>query len=179
MLDYLTIGTIVNVHGVVGEVKILPTTDDLKRFKKLKSVFLCSSDNAIIKTEPKELKVESCKLQNQMVISKLEGINDRDIANKYRGFELRVKREDAVTLPEDTYYIGDIIGCKVVEENGNVLGVVDDIFPAGGSDVYSITGENGKNIMIPAIAEVIRNVDIVNQVVTVKLLPGLKEVYFD
>lgn len=98
MLDYLTIGTIINVHGVVGEIKVSPTTDDIKRFKMLKSIFLCPGENMLIKGERKEYKVEHTKLQNQFAIVKLEGINDRDTANTLRGFELQVSRENAVKL---------------------------------------------------------------------------------
>ncbi len=174
MLEYLTIGIIINVHGVMGEVKIAPETDDIKRFKKLKSVLVVRPQDG----NPTERKVESVKLQNEFVILKLEGIDDRDVANKYRGYEIRIPRGEGVKLPEDTYYIGDLIGCTVVETDGNVLGKVDNVFTAGGSDVYSIIDEQKRNIMIPALGETIMNVDIENCIITVKLLPGLKEIYY-
>ena len=178
MLDFLTIGTIINVHGVVGEVKVSPTTDDVLRFKKLKTAFLCPPETALFKGEKKQIKIEHVKfLQNKFAILKIEGINDRDAANTLRGYEIFVDREHAVKLPEDTYFIGDLIGCEVVEENGNILGKIDDVFPAGGADVYSIVSESGSNMMIPAIADVVLNVDITASRVTVRLLPGLKEIY--
>ncbi len=178
MLDFLTVGTIINVHGVVGEVKVSPTTDDLKRFKKLKRVFLCPPENAV-KGERREMKVTSAKLLNRFAVIKFEGIDDRDTANTLRGYDIEVSREDAVKLPEDTYFIGDLIGCTVFEEDGNVLGKIDDVFTAGGSDVYSITDEAGHNMMLPALGEVVLCVDVENRKVTVRLLPGLKEVYFE
>lgn len=178
MLDYLTIGTIINVHGVVGEVKISPTTDDIKRFKKLKSAFLCPPENSLTAGERKEIKIEHVKfLQDRFVILKIEGIDDRDVANTLRGYEIVVDRASAVKLPEDTYFIGDLIGCNVIEEDGNSLGKIDDVFTAGGADVYSISDDKGNSIMVPAIADVVLNVDISAGKVTVRLLPGLKEIY--
>jgi len=171
MLDYLTIGTIVNVHGVRGEVKVLPETDDINRFKKLKTVELLS--NEVRKT----VKVESVKLQNKFAILKLEGIDDRDVADTYRGVEVQVERKNAVRLPEDSYYIGDIMGCKVVEEDGSNLGIIDDIFNNVGSDIYCIKTESGKTIMLPAIKDTIINVDIENNLIVVRLLPGLRDIY--
>lgn len=180
MLDYLIVGTIINVHGVVGEVKISPTTDDITRFKKMKTAFLCPPENSLSGGERKEIKIEQIKfLQNRFVIMKIEGINDRDTANKLRGYEIAVDRAHAVKLPEDSYFIGDLVGCTVYEEDGNVLGVIDDVFPAGGADVYSVCDSNGKSIMIPAIGDVVMNVDIIAKAVTVRLLPGLKEIYFN
>ena len=171
MLEYLTIGTIVNVHGVRGEVKVIPETDDPNRFKKLKKVILVSGGAR------KEVQVRWVKISNKFVILKLEGIDDRDTANHLRGTELEIERKDAVRLPEGSYFIGDLIGCTVVEEDGNVLGKVNDVIPGAGCDVYDVYDENGKNIMIPALADVILKVDVEACVITVRLLPGLKEVY--
>ncbi|MBO7398697.1 MAG: 16S rRNA processing protein RimM [Clostridia bacterium] len=171
MLEYLKVGTIVNVHGVHGEVKVIPETDDPNRFKKLKKVFLVSGGAR------KQVEVRGVKISNKFVILKLEGLDDRDAANLLRGTELEIERKDAVKLPEDTYFIGDLIGCRVVEENGNLLGKVEDVIPGAGCDVYDVYDEQGKNIMIPALADVILKVDVAAGEITVRLLPGLREVY--
>lgn len=171
MLEYLTIGEIVNVHGVRGAVKVIPLTDDPTRFKKLKSARVVHRGNT------REYDVQSVQIQSKFVIVKLSGIEDRDAAAALRGAEIEVSRKDAVKLPQDTYFICDLIGCKVVEPDGNVLGVVDDVFSTGSNDVYSVKDPQGRNLMIPAIAKVIKNVDVEKGEIAVELLPGLKEVY--
>ena len=172
MLDYLTVGTIINVHGVRGEVKVMPDTDDINRFKKLRSVLLLSGGSR------KPAKVESVKLLGgRFVVLKLEGIDDRDTAETMRGVELQIERKDAVKLPEDTYFVGDLIGCRAVEEDGNVLGEVAEVYPGAGSDIYNIRTPKGEELLLPAIGETILEVDIENSVIKVRLLPGLREIY--
>lgn len=171
MIEYLTIGEIVNVHGVRGAVKVIPLTDDPARFKKLKTARVVHRGNT------REYDVQSVQIQSKFVIVKLSGIEDRAAAAALRGAEIEVSRKDAVKLPKDTYFICDLIGCKVIEPDGNVLGVVDDVFSTGSNDVYSVKDRQGGNIMIPAIAQVIKNVDVEKGEIEVELLPGLKEVY--
>ena len=108
---------------------------------------------------------------------KFAEVTDRDGAALLRGAEIQVSRKDAVKLPEDSYFICDLIGCRVIEPDGNVLGVVDDVFSTGSNDVYSVKDRQGGIIMIPAIAQVIKNVDVEKGEIEVELLPGLKEVY--
>ena len=90
---------------------------------------------------------------------------------------LEIPREKAVKLPKDTYFIGDLIGCAVKEENGNPLGTLTEVQSTGANDIYEITGTDHKTIWIPAIADVIRAVDVEKGEITVSLLPGLREVY--
>ncbi len=171
MLDYLTIGTIVNVHGVHGEVKVMPETDDVNRFRKLKKVLLSSGGTR------REIEIKGVKFSNKFVILKFEGIDDRDIADKLRGVELQVERKDAIKLPEGRYFIGDLIGCLVVEDNGDKLGHVTNVIPGAGSDIYDVDCGNGKNILIPVLEDVVLSVDIEAEVITVRLPKGLREIY--
>lgn len=92
---------------------------------------------------------------------------------------LEIPREKAVKLPENTYFIGDLIGCAVKEENGNLLGTLTEVQSTGANDIYEITGTDKKKIWIPAIADVIKAVNVEQGEITVSLLPGLKEVYED
>ncbi len=171
MLEYLTIGEIVNVHGVHGAVKVIPLTDDPARFKKLKTV------RVVHRGSVKEYTVESIQIQSKFVIVKFAGISDRDVAAGLRGAEIEINRKEAVSLPEDSYFICDLIGCRVIEPDGSVLGIIDDVFSTGSNDVYSVKDEQGRNIMLPAIAQVIKTVDVAKGEIHVELLPGLKEVY--
>ncbi|MCR5056833.1 MAG: ribosome maturation factor RimM [Clostridia bacterium] len=171
MLDYLTIGTIVNVHGVRGEVKVIPDTDDVNRFRKLKKVLLFSGGVR------REVEVKGVKFSNKFVILKFDGIDDRDTADKMRGIELQVERKDAIKLPEGRYFIGDLIGCLVVEDNGDRLGTITDVIPGAGSDIYDVDCGEGKNILIPVLEDVVLSVDIEAAIVTVKLPKGLREIY--
>ena len=171
MLEYLTIGEIVNVHGVHGAVKVIPLTDDPARFKKLKTARVVHRGNT------KEYNVQNVQIQSKFVIVKFAGIENRDEATLLRGAEIQVSRKDAVKLPEGSYFICDLIGCRVVEQDGNLLGVVDDVFSTGSNDVYSVKDPEGRNIMLPAIAQVVKDVDVEKGEIIVELLPGLKEVY--
>ena len=167
MEDYLRIGVITTAHGVKGEVKVFPTTDDVKRYKKLKSLYL-SHKNAV-----KELKVESVKFFKQFVILKLEGINDMDTAMLYRNADLLVSRKDAVKCEIDEYFIADLIGLTVTDEEGKKIGVLKEVLPTGANDVYEITREDGTDLLVPAIKECVLEINIKEGFVKVKLLEGL------
>jgi len=167
MEDYLRIGVITTAHGVKGEVKVFPTTDDVKRFKKLKSLYLSHKDIT------KELKVESVKFFKQFVILKLEGIDDMDKAMGYRNADLLVSRKDAVKCEKDEYFIVDLIGLKVIDEEGGYIGVLKEVLPTGANDVYEIEREDGTSFLLPAIKECVLDVNIKEGFVKVKLLEGL------
>jgi 16S rRNA processing protein RimM len=167
MEEYLRIGVITTAHGVKGEVKVFPTTDDVKRFKKLKSLYLSHKDIL------KELKVESVKFFKQFVILKLEGIDDMDKAMAYRNADLLVSRKDAVKCEKDEYFIVDLIGLKVIDEEGAFIGVLKEVLPTGANDVYEIEKEDGTSFLLPAIKECVLDVNIKEGFVKVKLLEGL------
>lgn len=171
----IRIGKIVSVHGVKGALKVLPLTDNPLRFCALTEV------NAVpdrgMRAEPKSYKVLSATPSGNVVLLKLYGINDRDQAERLRGMYLEIPREKAVKLPADTYFIGDLIGCTVREEDGTELGTLTQVQPTGANDIYEVTGKDRPSIWIPAIADVVKSVDVEKGEIIVSLLPGLKEIY--
>ena len=168
MQKYFEVGQIVNTFGIKGLVKVRPFTDELERFEELKTVYIC------IKNEMKEVEIEEVKYHKEMVLLKLKGINDMTEAEKYKGCYLKIDRKDAKKLPENTYFIADILGLEVYTEEGELLGKVDDIFPTGSNDVYVVKDELGKQILLPSIPEVIKKIDLENEKVIVHLLEGLR-----
>lgn len=159
----LEIGQIVNTHGLRGEVKVMPWCDDPALFDEL--AYVCI-DN-------KEFDIERSRMQKNMVILKLKGIDDIDTAETFRSRVLTVPREELGELPEGTYYICDLLGCEVFTVDGTLLGKIDDIIKTGSNDVYSVRSGEGKQILIPVIDEVMRGVDIENKKITVQPLKGL------
>lgn len=156
MEQFITIGEIINTHGVHGELKILPMTDDLKRFRKLKKVYI----------DGEEKMISWCKLQADKAILKIEGIDTMNDAIKYKTKLLKVSREDAVKLPEGRYYEADIIDCTVEDENGAYLGKINEIIHTGSNDVYWIKGE--KELLIPALKSVVTKMDVENRKIIIK-----------
>jgi len=167
MEEYFEIGQIVNTNGLKGFVKIKPFTDDITKFKNFKKVYIQR------KNELEEFCIEDVKFIKNMVLLKLKGIDSIEEAENFRNYYIKVKREDEEPLEENTYYIVDLIGCEVQEESGNVLGKLIEIFSTGSNDVYVIKDDLGKQVLIPAISEVVKNIDVENKKIVVKLLEGL------
>ena len=167
MEDLFTIGVVTTAHGIKGELKVFPMTDDAKRYKKLKDV--------IVKTKHKTetLKVQGVKFFKQFVILKLEGIDDMDTAYLYKNAELLVTRDNAVKCDDDEYFIADLIGIKVYDEHENFIGEVTDVIQTGANDVYEIKREDDSLVYIPAIKECILNVDIPEGLMTIHVMEGL------
>ena len=163
------VGVITSTHGVLGEVKVFPTTDDAARFKKLKQVILDTGKEDI------ELEIAGVKFFKNMVILKFKGIDDMDTANKYRQKSLYVTRENAVKLRKNEYFIADLIGLKVTSDEGEELGEIEDVLQTGANDVYIVKSESGEEILFPAIKECIKEVDIEAGTMLVHVLPGLRE----
>ncbi len=161
------VGILSSTHGVHGEMKVFPTTDDPKRYKKLKKVLL---DNG---TGKQELKIESVKFFKQFVIVKFEGYDNINDIEKYKGRSIYVKREDAVSLQKDEYFIADLIGMRVNDENEEELGEITDVLETGANDVYVIRLKDGGELLLPAIKQCILSVDIENAVMKVHVLEGL------
>ena len=168
MEDMLQVGVITQTHGIRGEVKVFPTTDDAARFKKLKKVTL---DNG---KERRELEIASVKFFKNLVILKFKGIDNINDVEKYKKAPLYVTREDAVPLGENEYFIADLIGLKVISDEGEVLGILDDVLQTGANDVYVVKCDNGEEILVPAIKDCVKNVDIEGNEITLHLLPGLR-----
>lgn len=169
MEDLLQVGVITSTHGVRGEVKVFPTTDDVKRFKKLKQVIL---DNG---KEQLELEITQVKFFKNLVILKFKGIDSINDVEKYKGKNLLVTRENAVKCEKDEYFIADLIGIKVVTEEGQEIGEVADVIQTGANDVYVVKRSGKKDLLLPAIKECILSVDMQERIMQVFVMPGLEE----
>ena len=167
MEKYLEIGQIVNTFGIKGQVKIVPFTDDITRFDELKEIYVEK------KNELKLFQIEQVNYKKNMVILKLKGIETVEEAEKLRNCYLKIDRKDAKKLPKDTYFIVDLLGLDVYTDEGKVLGKVDDIYNAGSSDIYVVKDELGKQILLPAIKDVLKEVDLENKKIIVHLIKGL------
>ena len=167
MTKYLEIGQIVNTFGIKGMVKVKPFTDDIRRFDKLEKIYIKN------KNEQKEYEIEEVKYHKDMVLIKFKGIGNLSQANLLRNSYLIIDRENEEPLEEGRYYIVDMIGIEVYTEEGKLLGILDDIFNTGSNDIYVVKDELGKQILLPAIKEVIKQVDIENKKMIVHLMPGL------
>ena len=167
MEDFLKVGIITTTHGVRGEVKVFPTTDDVKRFKKLKEVLLREDDGYI------PLKLEGVKFFKQFAIIKFEGFDSPEAIEKYRNRELFVTRENAVKLDKDEYYIADLIGMRVIDENGEEIGILKDVMDNKANDVYIVEMKDKKELLLPAIRQCILDVDVENMVMKVHVMEGL------
>lgn len=169
MADYIEIGKIINTHGVRGHVKVMPFTDYPERFRKMKHIFLQKRNG-----ELKEYGIEEVKYVKNTILLKLQGVNDMDQAQLLKDTVLVVERKDAVKLPKDTYYIFDLLGCSVYEDQ-ECLGVVTDVLQTGSNDVYVVKDENEKELLIPALGWVVLSVDIAQKKIQVQLPKGLRE----
>lgn len=166
MEKFLQVGVISSTHGIRGEVKVFPTTDDAARFKKLKKVLLDTG------REQLELEVQSVKFFKQFVILKFKGIDNINDIEKYKGKSLLVPREQAVPLGRDEYYIADLIGMEVFTEDGR-FGVVKDVMETGANEVYIIDSDLHGEVLIPAIRQCILDVDVEKKKMQIRLLDGL------
>ena len=167
MEQLLQVGVISSTHGVRGEVKVFPTTDDVKRFKKLKKVILDTGKEQL------PLEIEGVKFFKQFVILKFRGIDNINDIEKYKGKRLLVDREHAVKLKKDEYFIADMIGMDVFTEDGELFGALNDVMETGANDVYIIEMSDGKEVLVPAIKQCILDVDIENRKMVIHLLEGL------
>lgn len=169
MENYLRVGVITSPHGVHGEVKVFPTTDDPSRFLELEMVLLDLGGG----NERKELTIRQVRFFKNLVILGFEGITSRDQVEGWRQKELWITRDQAVELSEDENFIADLIGLSVRTDEGCELGTVTDVIQTGANDVYCVSGEDGKEILLPAIKDCILKVDLEKQEMLVHVLPGL------
>ena len=167
MEDLLQVGIITSTHGARGEVKVYPTTDDPRRFRRLKEVVLDTGK------EKMNLEIEGVKFFKQFVILKFKGLDNINDIEKYRQKSLYVTRKNAVRLQRDEYFIADLIGLKVQDEDGKELGTVKDVIETGANDVYEVEMADGKSLLLPAIKQCILNVDVENGTMQVHVLEGL------
>ena len=164
-LEYLVIGQISKPHGVRGEVRVMPHTDDPQRFTWLESVFVGDTNG-----EP--MAVEHARLHKTMVLLKLAGVNGRDDAELLRGKLLYVSELDAIPLDEDEYFLFELEGMEVVTEDGRILGILIEVLETKANNVFIVRGDNGE-VLLPDTEEVIQEIDFENGRIHVNLLPGL------
>ena len=170
MDELLQVGIITQTHGIRGEVKVFPTTDDVKRFKKLKETILDTGKEKIT------LEIEGVKYFKQFVILKFKGFDNINDIEKYKGCDLYVKRENATPLDEGEYYIADLIDMDVVNEEGEELGVLYDVMQTGANDVFVVKlKDTEKELLLPNIPSCVLNVDIEGRKITVHVLDGLMD----
>ena len=165
--QYFEIGQIVNTFGIKGMVKVNPFTDDISQFEEMETILVDKKGSLL------EMQIEEVKHSKNQVLLKLKGIDTVEEAEKYRNCYLKLPREKARKLPKNTYFIADLIGLEVYTEEGKLLGKVDDIYNTGASDIYVIKDELGKQILLPAIKDVIKQIDLEQEKIVVHLLDGL------
>ncbi|MDO5145447.1 MAG: ribosome maturation factor RimM [Eubacteriales bacterium] len=167
MENLLQVGIITGTHGLKGEVKVFPTTDDKERFLDLEEVLLDTGKELL------ELKVEYCKFFKQFVFVKFKDLDDINEVEQYKRCPLLVTRENAVALEEDEYYVADLIGLTIVDDSGVTIGKLENVIKTGANDVYEVLTEDGGRILLPAIKECILNVDMEENIILVHLMKGL------
>lgn len=168
MVDYFEIGHISNTHGLRGEMKVRPFTADKNRYEELKKILID------IKGEFKEYEIENVRYQKDIVLLKLKGVDDIDAAEKLKNHYISIQREDAKELEEDEYFIADLIGCEIFQ-NEVSIGILDDVFTAGASDVYVVKRKGKKDLLLPALKDVVKNIDVVNKRIDVEIPRGLED----
>lgn len=166
MEDLLQVGGIANTHGIRGEVKVFPMTDDPKRFCDLKTVKLDTGKGFL------DLEIEHVRFQKQFVIVKFKGIDNINDIEKYKGMDLFVTRENAVPLAEDEYYIADIIGAEVFTEDGTFFGTLKDVMETGANLVY-VVEHDGKEVLLPVIPDCVKEISPEKKRVVVHIMKGL------
>lgn len=165
MTEFFNVGQIINTHGVKGEVKVYPLTDDIRRFRKLTEVYI---DNEV-------KKIKWCKIQPDKVILKLEGTESVEEAFKLKGKYITIPREEAAKLKENQYFIADIKGCSVFDENEEYLGKVYDVINTKNNDVYWVRRKDMEDLLIPALKDIVISVDIDSNKIIIKAVDKWKE----
>ncbi|MDQ7850295.1 MAG: ribosome maturation factor RimM [Armatimonadota bacterium] len=164
----LIIGRITRPHGVRGEVKVRPETDFPQRFARLRRVLLLDQREATAR----EAAVEAVRHQGEVVLLKLAGVDDLEAARALQGWAVAVPWEERVPLPQDSYYLVEVLGLRVRTPSGEVLGTVTEVLRTAAHDVYRVAGEAGE-VFVPATREVVRAVDLERGEMVVVLPEGL------
>ena len=167
MEEMLRVGVISSTHGIKGEVKVFPTTDDPARFTDLKEVTLDTKKGL----EP--LKIQTVRFFKNMVILKFEGYDDINAIERYKGMDLLIRRDQAVELGEGEHFIADLIGLMVITDEGQTLGRLKDVLQTGANDVYVISLEDGRELLLPAIKECVLDISFEKNVIKIHILEGL------
>lgn len=167
MEPLLRVGVIANTHGIRGEVKVYPTTDDINRFLDLKQVILDTGK------EHKPLTITGVKFFKQLVILKFKEFDNINEIERYKGCDLYVSRENAVELAENEFFIADLLGCQVLTDEKEELGELYDVMTTGANDVFVVRTKQGEEVLLPYIEDCIKSIDIENKTIIAHILPGL------
>ena len=167
MENLLQVGVITSTHGLKGEVKIFPMTDDVKRFLTLKSVLYKTGNNTAT------FEIEGVKFFKKYVILKFKGLNDINDVEKLKGLELFVDRKNAIPLKKDEYFIADLLGLAIFNEENQQIGILKNVMETGANDVYEITMNDGRELLLPAIKQCIKSVDLDEGKMIIHILEGL------
>ncbi|RKD28224.1 ribosome maturation factor RimM [Lacrimispora algidixylanolytica] len=167
MDDLLRVGVISSTHGLKGEVKVFPTTDDATRFKSLKNVTMDTGSGHM------NLEIQGVKFFKNMVILKFKEFDSINEVEKYKGKDLLIERDQAVALGPDENFIFELIGLRVVLEDGTEFGTLTDVIKTGANDVYEVKTKEGKEVLLPAIKQCVLGVDLEEGTVTVHIMDGL------
>lgn len=165
--EYFEIGQIVNHFGIKGMVKVNPFTNDISQFEELKSVLVEKNGKLL------DIQIEEVKYSKNQILLKLKGIDTVEEAEKYRNCYIKIARENAKKLPQNTYFIADLLGLTVYTDENILLGKVEDIYNSGASDIYVVKSEDGKQILLPGIKDVIKQIDLEQEKIIVHLIKGL------
>ena len=166
--DYLIIGKILKPFGIYGEIKVLPITDDIRRFENLPFLFIKRYGKFV------KLEIEKSRIADRNVLIKLKGKKDRNSVENLRGLCIYIDRDNAIKIDGDSYYYYDIWKCRVKTSQGEEIGVVEDIHNTGSCDVYSVRlKDTGKQVYIPAISDVVKKIDIKSKEIEIEIIEGL------
>ena len=166
-MEKIKIAKIVNVVGIKGEVKLYNYSDYKERFEELDELILS------LKGKERTVRIEKVRYQGEMVILKLQGISDRNTAESLKNADVFITEADLRELPEDTYYLRDLIGMKVVDEGTyGEIGVLKDVLQNTAQDIYVVSRPGGSQVLIPAVKDFIKKIDTEAGVITTSLIPG-------
>lgn len=167
MEDFLKVGVITTTHGVRGEVKVYPTTDEPERFLELDHVLLDTGK------EFRDLEIKNVRFFKNLVILKFKGVDNINDIEKYKGHDLWIPREEGQELDEDEYYIADLLGLRVILDDGTEFGTLKNVMETGANDVYIIDTNAHGEVLVPAIRECIQDIDLEKNTMTIHLMKGL------
>lgn len=168
MVDYFEIGLITNTHGLKGEMKVKPFTQKKERYAELKKILIANQ------SDWKEYEIENVRYQKDIVLLKLKGVDTIEMAEKLKNHTISISRKEAKELEENEHFIADLLGCEVFE-NQTLIGILEDIFTAGASDVYVIKRKGKKDLLLPALKSVIHRIDVENKRIEVEIPRGLED----
>ncbi len=167
MQKYLQIGIIANTHGIKGEIKVIPLTDNLERYDFLEWVYVETNGTYT------KYNIEGVRYHKGIVIAKFKGVNDMDTALSLKNHFILVDRKNAIPLEQNTYFICDLVGCNVFEKSKNRLGILTDVIKTGSNDVYVVKNDSGREILIPALKSIVTEISLSDRSITVMLPEGI------